>query len=263
MAIEHKDEWLFFVPRSDKEKPQASFVPNFLHDVECLFWMYYWFLYFHVLRDTIATTPTADLLQHTQAVQAHHTKAFDTEHFGGALRLCLICRPAMFLPLELDLLRPLFPAHLLRPLDFLPKFRAEYEVVQAVPPRELPGLGEDGRAVWRLPREAFAARLHDAFEDVLLDALCPDAVPADGWPVVRIESVCAAQEAAGAGAAAERKSSQPPRDVPAGKGASTADVPAPSKRKRGDDVETGVNAEAQITEVKRARLSSAEEPEEP
>ena len=157
------------LPTEVRQKP--LFLVHFLHDVESLWWVYFWFIHFRMPRN-------ATLKEEMFAkVKKRQDQYFSCDINGTSHRVLLITdvgdsssldeAGVVFTPLYPDKHSMLVGA----PLAFLKLLRRAYKSVQQTKPP--PG----ANGCWRLPRDVFEDGLYGEFEEMLQGLLGEDFMP--------------------------------------------------------------------------------------
>lgn len=185
MPVEYQGKtWYFLPPVEDGDvessesqantlSPDEWFAVHFLHDLESLFWVYFWFVHFRVPRRSVEEARKGDptlarITKWRDEIQRRSQLYFFCKIDGKRGRDDLIRDDTGRVTLkERDVLAPLYKPYpqLLNLVLFPRELRKEYKIVQQQTPYK------DAAGFWRLPAEGITDRLYRLFEEGLTEAL--------------------------------------------------------------------------------------------
>ena len=185
MAVEYQRKMWYFLPQKEDEDddipttqdrtlaPHAWFAFHFLHDVESLFWVYFWFVLFRIPRRFVKKTeqekdPNKNLAYWQRVLDQRSKVYFFCKIDGKPGRVDLIRDHTGLVAIsEQDILAPIYADHpeLLKPILFDKLLRREYRAVQKQQPYK------DAKGNWRLPTAGITDRLYRLFQEDMKKAL--------------------------------------------------------------------------------------------
>lgn len=201
MAAEYQlKEFAFFgalatninIPEEIRYDGQTWFTVHPLHDLESLFWIYLWFIYFRLLSQTIETASGATLKHLQQSRRTIRDRAkqffFCTIHGTQRRTLMVVCSTST-IGAEVFRFQPFYTdcPKLLDPLLFIKELSKEYLRIQTLGPLK------NGNT-WQIPLARFSEdTLYRTLENILVDTL--GAMGSEAFPVQDADAILKVKDA--------------------------------------------------------------------
>ena len=220
MAIECvQNNWLIVNPTRPSLK-RRCFSVHFYHDIESVYWLFFWWLCFRVPCFVIQSRLAPGITKLLEELSGHSQGYFPLGLTSQINRLNIFQHPGSCSDEEEFFTQFYTPFDfLLTPLKLAENLGAACRALHNHTSKEV----KDG--VWRLPNDAFASTLYEEFEESLQGVL--QRMGTDPIPVQKVDAIAQSDKPLQVHSSSKRR-----RDTTSDEGESTQSVQPPPPKKR-------------------------------